>query len=66
MTTALRRIPTEGQRLATFKQPMRPLIGGVSAIMAGKIGMELTAMSAISLSLDPSAVPLCLNRELRL
>jgi len=55
MTMTLRQIPTEAQELATFKQAMRHLIGGVSVITAGsgEIRTGLTATSAISLSLDP-------------
>jgi flavin reductase (DIM6/NTAB) family NADH-FMN oxidoreductase RutF len=65
MTMTLRQIPTEAQELATFKQAMRHLIGGVSLITAGS-GEDrtgLTATSAISLSLDPPTMLVCVNRE---
>jgi hypothetical protein len=65
MTMTLRQIPTEAQELATFKQAMRHLIGGVSVITAGsgEIRTGLTATSAISLSLDPPTMLVCVNRN---
>jgi 3-hydroxy-9,10-secoandrosta-1,3,5(10)-triene-9,17-dione monooxygenase reductase component len=65
MTMTLRQIPTEAQELATFKQAMRHLIGGVSVITAGsgEIRTGLTATSAISLSLDPPTMLVCVNRD---
>ena len=65
MTMALRQIPTEAEELATFKQAMRRLIGGVSVITAGsgEIRTGLTATSAISLSLDPPTMLVCVNRD---
>ena len=65
MTMALRQIPTDAQELATFKQAMRHLVGGVSVITAGsgEIGTGLTATSAISLSLDPPTMLVCVNRD---
>jgi 3-hydroxy-9,10-secoandrosta-1,3,5(10)-triene-9,17-dione monooxygenase reductase component len=65
MTMALRQIPTDAQELATFKQAMRHLIGGVSVITAGsgEIRTGLTATSAISLSLDPPTMLVCVNRD---
>ena len=52
MTMTLRQIPAAAEELATFKQAMRHLIGGVSVITAGsgEIRTGLTATSAISLS----------------
>ena len=65
MTMTLRQIPTDAQELATFKQAMRHLIGGVSVITAGsgEIRTGLTATSAISLSLDPPTMLVCVNRD---
>src|ERR1700727_3028289 len=65
MTVALRQIPSEAEELATFKQAMRRLIGGVSVITAGsgEIRTGLTATSAISLSLDPPTMLVCVNRD---
>jgi 3-hydroxy-9,10-secoandrosta-1,3,5(10)-triene-9,17-dione monooxygenase reductase component len=65
MTMAVRQIPTEAQELATFKQAMRHLIGGVSVITAGsgEVRTGLTATSAISLSLDPPTMLVCVNRD---
>ena len=65
MTMTLRQIPTEAQELATFKQAMRHLIGGVSVITAGsgEVRTGLTATSAISLSLDPPTMLVCVNRD---
>ena len=40
MTMTLRQIPTEAQELATFKQAMRHLVGGVSVITAGSGGSQ--------------------------
>jgi flavin reductase (DIM6/NTAB) family NADH-FMN oxidoreductase RutF len=65
MTMTLRQIPTDAQELATFKQAMRHLIGGVSVITAGsgEVKTGLTATSAISLSLDPPTMLVCVNRD---
>jgi flavin reductase (DIM6/NTAB) family NADH-FMN oxidoreductase RutF len=65
MTMTLRQIPTDAEELATFKQAMRHLIGGVSVITAGsgEVRTGLTATSAISLSLDPPTMLICVNRE---
>ena len=65
MTMTLRQIPTDAQELATFKQAMRHLIGGVGVITAGsgEIRTGLTATSAISLSLDPPTMLVCVNRD---
>jgi len=65
MTMTLRQIPTDAQELATFKQAMRHLIGGVSVITAGsgEIRTGLTATSAISLSLDSPTMLVCVNRD---
>jgi 3-hydroxy-9,10-secoandrosta-1,3,5(10)-triene-9,17-dione monooxygenase reductase component len=65
MTMALRQIPVQAEELATFKQAMRRLVGGVSVITAGSgdIRTGLTATSAISLSLDPPTMLVCVNRD---
>jgi flavin reductase (DIM6/NTAB) family NADH-FMN oxidoreductase RutF len=65
MTMALRQIATDAEELATFKQAMRHLIGGVSVITAGSGGVRtgLTATSTISLSLDPPTMVVCINRD---
>ena len=65
MTMALRQIPAEAEELATFKQAMRRLVGGVSVITAGSgdVRTGLTATSAISLSLDPPTMLVCVNRD---
>ena len=65
MTMTLRQIPTEAGELATFKQAMRHLIGGVSVITAGadEAKTGLTVTSAISLSLDPPTMLVCVNRN---
>ena len=65
MTMTLRQIPTEAGELATFKQAMRHLIGGVSVITAGadEAKTGLTVTSAISLSLDPPTMMVCVNRN---
>ena len=65
MTMTLRQIPTDAQELATFKQAMRRLIGGVSVITAGsgETRTGLTATSPISLSLDPPTMLICVNRN---
>ena len=65
MTMTLRQIPTEAGELATFKQAMRHLIGGVSVITAGadEARTGLTVTSAISLSLDPPTMLVCVNRN---
>jgi len=65
MTMTLRQIPAATEELATFKQAMRHLIGGVSVITAGsgEIRTGLTATSAISLSLDPPTMLVCVNRD---
>lgn len=65
MTMTLRQIPTEAEELATFKQAMRRLIGGVSVITAGsgEARTGLTVTSAISLSLDPPTMLVCVNRN---
>ena len=55
MTMTLQQIPAEPKALATFKDAMRHLVGGVSVITAGSGAAKtgLTVTSAISLSLDP-------------
>src|SRR5271154_181444 len=65
MTMTLRQIPTEAGELATLKQAMRHLIGGVSVITAGagEARTGLTVTSAISLSLDPPTMLVCVNRN---
>jgi 3-hydroxy-9,10-secoandrosta-1,3,5(10)-triene-9,17-dione monooxygenase reductase component len=65
MTMTLRQIPTEAEELATFKRAMRHLIGGVSVITAGsgETRTGLTVTSAVSLSLDPPTMLVCVNRD---
>jgi flavin reductase (DIM6/NTAB) family NADH-FMN oxidoreductase RutF len=65
MTMTLRQIPAATEELATFKQAMRHLIGGVSVITAGsgEVRTGLTATSAISLSADPPTMLVCVNRD---
>jgi Flavin reductase like domain len=65
MTMTLRQIPTEVEELTTFKQAMRHLIGGVSVITtgSGETRTGLTVTSAVSLSLDPPTMLVCVNRD---
>ena len=65
MTMALRQLPTAVFDVATFREAMRRLAGGVSVITAG-VGEErtgLTVTSAISLSVDPPTMLVCVNRN---
>ena len=65
MTMSLRQAPTPALEAATFKDAMRRLVGGVCVITAGA-GEErtgLTATSAVSLSVEPPTMIVCVNRE---
>jgi 3-hydroxy-9,10-secoandrosta-1,3,5(10)-triene-9,17-dione monooxygenase reductase component len=64
MTMTLRQIPPQIP-ISTFKDAMRHLIGGVSVITAGvdEARTGLTVTSAISLSLDPPTMLICVNRN---
>jgi 3-hydroxy-9,10-secoandrosta-1,3,5(10)-triene-9,17-dione monooxygenase reductase component len=65
MTMTLRQIPHQTPKPATFKDAMRHLVGGVSVITAGtgESRTGLTVTSAISLSLDPPTMLVCVNRN---
>jgi 3-hydroxy-9,10-secoandrosta-1,3,5(10)-triene-9,17-dione monooxygenase reductase component len=65
MTMTLRQIPAQALDLATFKEAMRHLVGGVSVITAGagEARTGLTVTSAISLSVDPPTMLVCVNRN---
>jgi 3-hydroxy-9,10-secoandrosta-1,3,5(10)-triene-9,17-dione monooxygenase reductase component len=65
MTITLRPMPAEPEELATFKEAMRHFVGGVSVITAGsgEARTGLTVTSAISLSLDPPTMLVCVNRN---
>jgi 3-hydroxy-9,10-secoandrosta-1,3,5(10)-triene-9,17-dione monooxygenase reductase component len=64
MTMTLRQIPPHIPT-STFRDAMRHLVGGVSVITAGvdedRTGLTIT--SAISLSLDPPTMLICVNRN---
>jgi hypothetical protein len=61
----LRQILPQTALPATFKDAMRHLVGGVSVITAGagEARTGLTVTSAISLSLDPPTMLVCVNRN---
>jgi 3-hydroxy-9,10-secoandrosta-1,3,5(10)-triene-9,17-dione monooxygenase reductase component len=61
----LRQVPAAALDLATFKEAMRHLVGGVSVITAGagEARTGLTVTTAISLSLDPPTMLVCVNRN---
>jgi 3-hydroxy-9,10-secoandrosta-1,3,5(10)-triene-9,17-dione monooxygenase reductase component len=65
MTMALRQTPTPASDDATFREAMRRLASGVSVITAGvgehKTGLTVT--SAVSLSVDPPTMLVCVNRN---
>ena len=65
MTMTLRQIAPQTALPATFKDAMRHLVGGVSVITAGagEARTGLTVTSAISLSLDPPTMLVCVNRN---
>ena len=65
MTMTLRQILPQTALPATFKDAMRHLVGGVSVITAGagEARTGLTVTSAISLSLDPPTMLVCVNRD---
>jgi flavin reductase (DIM6/NTAB) family NADH-FMN oxidoreductase RutF len=65
MTITIRPMPAKPKELATFKEAMRHLVGGVSVITAGsgETRTGLTVTSAISLSLDPPTMLVCVNRN---
>lgn len=65
MTMALRQIPTPILDVSTFREAMRHLAGGVSVITAGadETRTGLTVTSAISLSVDPPTMLICVNRN---
>jgi 3-hydroxy-9,10-secoandrosta-1,3,5(10)-triene-9,17-dione monooxygenase reductase component len=65
MTMALRNIPAPLSEGSAFRAAMRRLAGGVSVITAGT-GEErtgLTVTSAVSLSLEPPTMLVCVNRN---
>jgi 3-hydroxy-9,10-secoandrosta-1,3,5(10)-triene-9,17-dione monooxygenase reductase component len=61
----VRQIPAQTVEVAAFKAAMRRLVGSVSVITAGsgEARTGLTATSAISLSLDPPTMLVCVNRN---
>jgi flavin reductase (DIM6/NTAB) family NADH-FMN oxidoreductase RutF len=65
MTTALLNIPSAVFDIATFREAMRHLAGGVSVITAGsgETRTGLTVTSAVSLSVDPPTMLICVNRN---
>jgi 3-hydroxy-9,10-secoandrosta-1,3,5(10)-triene-9,17-dione monooxygenase reductase component len=65
VTMTLRQILPQTALPATFKDAMRHLVGGVSVITAGAGDARtgLTVTSAISLSLDPPTMLVCVNRN---
>jgi 3-hydroxy-9,10-secoandrosta-1,3,5(10)-triene-9,17-dione monooxygenase reductase component len=65
MTMALRHVAAQAAEPARFKDAMRHLVGSVSVITAGKDNARtgLTVTSAISLSLDPPTMLVCVNRN---
>jgi 3-hydroxy-9,10-secoandrosta-1,3,5(10)-triene-9,17-dione monooxygenase reductase component len=65
MTVTLRQIPTPALEAATFKDAMRRLVGGVSVITAGagEARTGLTVTSALSLSMEPPTMLVCVNRS---
>jgi 3-hydroxy-9,10-secoandrosta-1,3,5(10)-triene-9,17-dione monooxygenase reductase component len=65
MTVTVRQIPDDPVELATFKEAMRHLFGGVSVITAGsgEARTGLTVTSAVSLSLEPPTMLICVNRN---
>jgi 3-hydroxy-9,10-secoandrosta-1,3,5(10)-triene-9,17-dione monooxygenase reductase component len=65
MTMTLRQIPAQELGVATFKEAMRHLVGGVTVITAGsgEARTGLTVTSAISLSVDPPTMLVCVNRN---
>jgi 3-hydroxy-9,10-secoandrosta-1,3,5(10)-triene-9,17-dione monooxygenase reductase component len=65
MTTTLRQIPSQALDLATFIEAMRHLVGGVSVIAAGagEARTGLTVTTALSLSVDPPTMLVCVNRN---
>jgi 3-hydroxy-9,10-secoandrosta-1,3,5(10)-triene-9,17-dione monooxygenase reductase component len=65
MTMALRHIPSQVFDIATFREAMRHLAGGVSVITAGsgETRTGLTVTSTVSLSVDPPTMLICVNRN---
>lgn len=65
MTMTVRQIQSHSVEPATFKAAMRRLVGSVSVITAGsgEARTGLTVTSAISLSLDPPTMLVCVNRS---
>ena len=65
MTMALRNASTGSAELTSLKDAMRHLFGGVSVVTAGsdETRTGLTVTSAISLSLDPPTMLVCVNRR---
>jgi 3-hydroxy-9,10-secoandrosta-1,3,5(10)-triene-9,17-dione monooxygenase reductase component len=65
MTMTIRRLPAISLHGASLKEAMRRQFGGVSVITAGS-GPDrtgLTVTSAVSLSLDPPTMLVCVNRN---
>jgi 3-hydroxy-9,10-secoandrosta-1,3,5(10)-triene-9,17-dione monooxygenase reductase component len=65
MTMTIRSVPADAVQGATLKDAMRRQFGGVSVITAGT-GIKrtgLTATSAVSLSVDPPTMIICVNRN---
>ena len=65
MTMTLRQIPSPALDAATFKDAMRRLVGAVSVITAGTGDARtgLTVTSALSLSVEPPTMLVCVNRS---
>jgi 3-hydroxy-9,10-secoandrosta-1,3,5(10)-triene-9,17-dione monooxygenase reductase component len=65
MTMTVRNIPPHISGASAFREAMRHLVGGVSVITAGadETRTGLTVTSAISLSLDPPTMLVCVNRN---
>ena len=61
----VRNIPPDVIEASVFREAMRHLVGGVSVITAGadEARTGLTVTSAISLSLDPPTMLVCVNRN---
>jgi 3-hydroxy-9,10-secoandrosta-1,3,5(10)-triene-9,17-dione monooxygenase reductase component len=65
VTVALRERPESVDDVAAFREAMRHLAGGVSVITAGagEARTGLTVTSAVSLSVNPPTMLICVNRN---
>jgi len=61
----VRNISPDGSDISAFREAMRHLVGGVTVITAGvaEARTGLTVTSAISLSLDPPTMLICVNHK---